>query len=332
MTHLAVIGAGAMGRNHVRVLRDILGEDLVAICDSDRGAADAVARLYGMRAYASHAELFARERPEAVVVAVPTTAHHAVVSEALAAGCHVLVEKPIAATVKEAEDLARRAVTSGLVLAVGHVERYNPAVVELRRCLPELGRVIQLCARRLGPFPRRVRDVGVVIDLATHDIDLMRMLTNSEPRRVYAETKREVHTSREDLLAAMLRFGDDSIGLLEINWLTPTKVRDLTVTGERGMFRVDYLTQDLYFFENAELTDAAWGPLGVLRGVSEGRMIRYSFPKFEPLRAELQAFVDAVRGQSAPLVSAQDGIAALRLAIALVQSAEQRRPIELVPA
>jgi predicted dehydrogenase len=331
MTKLAVIGVGAMGRSHARVARELDDVELVGVADVDGKSASRVADLYATTPYSSHLELLERTKPDAVIVAVPTGSHFAVVRDALTAGCHVLVEKPIAATLEEASALADLGARRGRVLAVGHIERYNPAVIDLRRRLAagELGRVIQVHARRLGPFPARIRDVGVVVDLATHDLDIMRFITGSEVTRVYAETKRQIHTSREDVMNALVRFVDDTMGLLEINWLTPTKIRELFVTGERGMFRVDYLTQDIYFFENAE-AGLEWSPLSVMRGVGEGPMTRYAIHKVEPLRAELEAFVRAVRqGEPGDTVSAADGCAALRLALALIQAGEEHRPVLL---
>jgi UDP-N-acetylglucosamine 3-dehydrogenase len=329
VTRVAVIGTGVMGRNHVRVLRELGEVDLVGVADANRDAAFQVAAIHNTRGYGSHQELFARERPEAVIVAAPTNSHHAVVVDALAAGCHVLVEKPIAATLEEADDLVSRAASVKRVLAVGHIERYNPAVLELKRRLNEgqLGRVFQLNARRLGPFPQRVRDVGVVVDLATHDLDVMRYLTGSEIVRVYAETRREVHTTREDLVTGLLRFEDGSVGVLQINWLTPSKIRELAVTGERGMFRADYLTQDLFFHENAEAADNNWQQITMLRGVSEGSVVQYAIQKREPLRAELEAFLRAVAGDTSGIVTGEDGRKALRLALALVESGAEGRVV-----
>jgi predicted dehydrogenase len=251
--------------------------------------------------------------------------------DALAAGCHVLVEKPIAATLAEADELVARAASAKRVLAVGHIERYNPAVLELKRRLDEgqLGRVFQLNARRLGPFPQRIRDVGVVVDLATHDLDVMRYLTGSEIVRVYAETRREVHTTREDLVSGLLRFDDDSVGVLQINWLTPSKIRELTVTGERGMFRADYLTQDLFFHENAAASEHNWQQITMLRGVSEGSMVQYAIQKREPLRSELEAFLRAVAGDASGIVTGEDGRKALRLALALVESGAEGRVVTI---
>jgi predicted dehydrogenase len=320
-----------MGRNHARVLHELPNVELVGVADSNLDAACQVGGAHATRGYGSLTELLTKERPEAVTIAVPTENHHGAVMEALEAGCHVLVEKPIAATLAQADELVAAARSAGLVLAVGHIERYNPAVLELKRRLDEgqLGRVYQFDAQRLGPFPQRVRDVGVVIDLATHDLDLMRFLTGSEIVRVYAETRRKVHTTREDMVSGLLRLEDGSVGLLQINWLTPTKIRQLTVTGERGMFRADYLTQDLFFHENAEAADHNWEQITMLRGVSEGSMVKYAIQKREPLQSELEAFMKAIGGEPAGIVSGEDGSEALRLALAMIESGDEGRVVTI---
>jgi predicted dehydrogenase len=331
MTKVAVVGAGAMGRNHARVYQAMPEVELVAVVDTDHAVAADVARVHGGRPYQELEEMLTRERPEAVSVAVPTQSHFVLASALLEAGCHVLVEKPIAATVDEALKLVAIANAARRVLMVGHIERFNPAIIELKRRLVggDLGRTFEIRARRLGPFPERIRDVGVVVDLATHDLDIMRYLTGSEPIRVYAETKREIHTSREDLFSGLLRFADDTLGVMEINWLTPTKVRDISVTGERGMFHADYLTQDLYFYENAEPDGDQWTHMSALRGVREGAMTRFAIVKKEPLRTELEAFVASVEGDRRTLVDARDGLAALEIALTLVESAEAKQVLEM---
>lgn len=321
-----------MGRNHVRAYRELLGTQLVGVADQNLAVASAVAELHGCAAYGDHRQLLSEARPEAVSVAVSTAAHFEVVRDCLQSGAHVLVEKPIAPTLEEAAQLVACAGEAGRVLMVGHIERFNPAVIELKRRLDasELGPIFSAKAQRIGPFPPRVRDVGVVIDLATHDLDVMRYLFRSEVTRVYAETRREVHTLAEDMVNALIRFENGIIGSLEINWLTPTKVRELTVTGKNGMFKADYLTQDLLFFENADQGgDRRWNPLSVLRGVREGPMTRYAIDKQEPLKNELTAFLEAASGSGGSAASAEDGTAALRLALALIESGRTGRVVEL---
>ena len=189
-----------------------------------------------------------------------------------------------------------------------------------------LGKVFQIDARRQGPFPGRIKDVGVVVDLAVHDIDIIRYVTGAEITRVYAETAQRIHETREDMVTGLLRLSDGAVGTLTINWLTPTKIRELYVTGERGMFRVDYLTQDLYFFENAAAPVGDW-PFLNLRGVNEGRMIRQVVAKKEPLRAELESFIAAVKGEKPVAVTGEDGLKSLGLAQAIVQSGLTAQPI-----
>jgi predicted dehydrogenase len=308
----AVIGLGMMGANHARVLNELPGIDLVGVADPVPEAVGRATSGRTARGYPDAAELLAAERPDLVVVAVPTSHHLPATLEALSAGAHVLVEKPIAAERAEAEQMIAAAEAAGRILTVGHIERFNPAIRELSRRLDdgELGRVFQVRAARLGPFPARVRDVGVVVDLAPHDLDVMRYLLRSEPVRMYAETEQRIHTDHEDLFTGLIKFASGAVGLLEINWLTPTKVRKLTVTGERGMYEADYLTQDLVFYANPDR-----------ELVAEGEMTRRAVTRREPLAVELSEFAAAIRAGGPPPVSPQDALVAMLLARAMVDAA-----------
>jgi predicted dehydrogenase len=318
-----------MGRNHVRVYSEIPDVELVGVADADALAAQVMAKRYGTHAYSDYVRLLDERKPDAVTLAVPTEDHLDVALRVIQRGIHLLIEKPIAFNVDQGQQIIASAEQAGVQLMIGHVERFNPAVIALKAHLTdgELGRVFQIDAHRQGPFPARVVDVGVVIDLAVHDLDVMRYVSGAEVTRVYAETERRIHSTREDLLTGLVRLDDGAIGTLTINWLTPTKIRELYVTGERGMFRVDYLTQDLYFFENAIANSGDWETLQVLRGVSEGRMIRYVVTKKEPLRAEQEAFLAAVRGEAPVAVTGRDGLKALELAQAMVASGLEHRVV-----
>ncbi len=321
-----------MGVNHARVYREMAGTELVAVADVDgervRAAfmasahgADPTAAVHG---YDDVRALLSDERIDLASVCVPTRMHYDVASELIAARIPLLVEKPLAATIEEGEQLADAAAGAGLALTVGHIERFNPAVIELKRRLDagELGRVFQVHARRVGPFPERVRDVGVVLDLAPHDIDVMRFLLGSEIVRVQAETEQRINTDHEDMLTGLLRFENGVVGVLDINWLTPTKIRELSVLGERGMFVVDYLARDLTFFENDHPRgDGGDWAAHHLKGVREGPMRRIPIEKREPLRVELEAFAASVRDGTPVAVTAADGIAAMAAAEALVRAA-----------
>lgn len=328
----AVLGVGAMGRNHVRVYADLDDVRLVGVADANAAAAERVGHVYRTASYDDHRHLLAAERPDLVSVVVPTRLHAPVVRDALEAGAHVLVEKPIAFSGAEAREMIERARDLGRTLMVGHVERFNPAVRELKRRLElgELGKVYQIHARRLGPFPARIRDVGVVIDLATHDLDVMRYLLGAEVRRLQVETEQRIHTDYEDLLSGLLKFDNGTIGVLDINWLTPTKVREISVTGERGMFVANYLTQDLYFYEN-DYAAASWDAFRAAASVTEGNMTRLRIDKREPLRVELESFVAAVRHGLPPIVSGEDGLAALALAERIVELGRANAALDDAP-
>lgn len=328
---VGVIGVGSMGRNHARVYSELEGVELVGVADADAKAADTIATKYGCSAYDDYQRLLDEGQLDAVTVAVPTVEHLEVALNVIEHGVHMLIEKPISYSVEEGKKIIEAAESKNLVLMVGHIERFNPAVIALKEKLEngELGRVFQIDARREGPFPARIQDVGVVIDLAVHDLDVMRYVTGSEIVRVYAETERRIHSTHEDLLAGLVRLSDGTVGTLAINWLTPTKIRELYVTGERGMFRVDYLTQDLFFFENATAQGADWDALRVMRGVSEGRMIRHVVAKKEPLKNEQEAFIAAVRGEESVSVTGQDGLKVLELAHAIVTSGQEHRMVEV---
>jgi predicted dehydrogenase len=331
MTRAAVVGVGMMGRNHVRVYSEMPNVELAAIVDENPALAGPLSDIYRIPLYKDYRKMVEEIKPDAVSVAVPTEFHYEVVKGLLEMGCNVLVEKPIAATLEQAWELLNLADRHNRILTVGHIERFNPAIIELKHRLDggELGRVFQVHARRVGPFPTRIQDVGVIKDLAIHDIDIMHYLTGSYVNRVYAEAKSTLHQRCEDMFVGTLHFMDNTIGLLEINWLTPTKIRELYVTGDRGMYRVNYITQDLCFFENAEFDNSEWSPLSLMRGVSEGAIIQYAIKKKEPLRSELDTFIGHLQGKANRLVSGVDAIAALKVAMALVESAGTSKTLEV---
>lgn len=317
---IAVVGAGVMGANHIRVLSELGGDvDLVGIADPDPVARAAVARRFATSAYEQPAALFDETAPDAVVVAVPTSLHHDIARDAIDRGISVLVEKPLAETLEQACELVAAAERAGVTLAVGHIERFNPAVRELERRLGdgELGRIFMLHSRRQSPFPGRIRDVGVIADLATHEVDMMRHLAGAEVAGIQSTISQVLHPSQEDIVFGLLHFENGVLGVLDVNWVTPTKVRDISVTGERGMFTVDYLRQELYFHANAAVAGPAtdrskWTP-GSYAGVHEGDMTRFHISRREPLREELLDFLDAVRTGRPPAVGGADGVRAIAL-------------------
>ena len=324
-----VVGLGMMGRNHARVYDELADEvDLIAVADPDAAAVRRSTAGRAARGYADAATMFAEEELDLVSVASPTSLHLPVVLDALAASVNVLVEKPIAGERDEAERMIAAARDAGKLLTVGHIERFNPAVRELHRRLQagELGRLFQVKATRLGPFPARIRDVGVVVDLAPHDLDIMRYVIGSDPIRLYAETERRIHTDHEDLFNGIMKFANGVVGVLDINWLTPTKRRTLTVTGERGMYVVDYINQDLIYYANSEAVHT-WENRGSLdappvTSVAEGEMARRAVRRQEPLAVELSEFARAVREGGPSPVDPHDALVALLLSKKMVEAGE----------
>jgi predicted dehydrogenase len=313
-----VVGLGVMGTHHMRVLHTLAGARLAAVVDPDGARRERARAIYpAVPAHDTLAGALAAEPLDFACVAVPAAHLAEVASEALDTGLHVLVEKPTAAGEDEARALIARAASAGRLLGSGHIERYNPAVVALKERVDQgaIGRVLHLHARRLSPFPNRQGSQGVALDLATHDIDVMRYVTGSEVTRVFAESAAPLG-EHEDILCATLRFDDGSLGLLESNWMTPTKVRQLTVLGERGMLAVDYLTQDLRLYEHPTKA-TEWDQLAGIRGGGEGDMIRFALDRREPLRVQWEQFLAAVRAGGPAPVTGEDGLAALSTAQAI---------------
>ncbi len=318
MLRAGVIGLGMMGRNHVRVLRDLDGVELVGLADpsGDRfGVGGGIPVFESPEALIDHGI-------DLAVLSAPTDDHESVGLMLAEAGVHTLVEKPLAVSYEGAVRLANAFHSRGLVGAVGHIERYNPALQQLKRRLSQgqAGHIFQVTTRRIGPYPARIRDVGVVKDLATHDIDSTAWVTESRFESVSARCASKTDTPHEDLVAA--------VGILEsgivtnhlVNWLSPMKERVVTVTGSLGAFTADTLTGDLTWFTNADVP-TEWEALSALRGVAEGDVIRYSFPKPEPLKTEHLAFRDAVLGERNDVVSMSEGVEVVRVAELFLASA-----------
>jgi len=314
-----LVGLGRMGSYHLRVLRAIAGAEVVAVVDPSPERREMVPD--GIPAYAELGDALTATPAEFACVATPAGTLVASARLALESGLSVLVEKPLATDEAAAAALVAEAERRGAVLAVGLVERCNPAVEALRALLSEdqAGRIYQAHARRLSPYPGRESPVGVALDLATHDLDVIRFVTGSEVDRVYAETAARSGAGDGDLVSATLRLESGTTGIVEVNWLTPTKVRQLAVTCEQGMFVVDYITQDLTFHQHPQV-DIEWDILRMVRGTGEGDTLRYGIARREPLVVQWERFLAALRGEGEPAASGADGLAALSIARAVEES------------
>ena len=300
MIRVGVVGVGNMGRNHARVYRELmregLGVELVGVADKDPSRARAVAEAYGTRAYTDYRDLL-REGVDAVSIAVPTTLHRIVALDFIKSGVHVLVEKPIAATYSEAMDMVREAREHGVILMVGHIERFNPAVQKFRELIERgmLGRPLVLTARRVGPLPPQIRDVGVTIDLAIHDVDVIHYVTGREIRGMTIRGGSALHPmNHEDYTVILMELEDGILGVIEANWLTPYKLRRLYATGDKAVAELDYIQQTLVL-HNSEFT------------------INVKVEKSEPLKNELRHFIECVRDNKKPLIDGEEAAGIIKM-------------------
>jgi UDP-N-acetylglucosamine 3-dehydrogenase len=296
---VGVVGVGVMGSNHARVLSEMSGVQLVGIADPDRKQRDLVTRAVGCPAF-SDMDALLRSGIDAVTIAAPTHLHHDLALECIGRGVNLMVEKPIASNVAEARAIVGAARRAGVTLMIGHVERFNPAVESIKRWVKDQD-ILSIAITRVGPFPPRMSNVGVVIDLAVHDIDLIRWFTESEIVEIQPQLSSAV-AEREDIALLQFRTASGVLAHINTNWLTPFKARNIHIAT-----RDKYLIADLLTLQVTECfgfqTDGSYS----MRHLSVG----YA----EPLRAELVAFVNAVRRGETPPVTGEEGVASLEIAM-----------------
>lgn len=314
-----LLGLGMMGRHHARVLRSLDGVNFVAAADP---GGDRHKSAKDIAIYESLDELIAAGI-DYCVVAVPTAFHESAALHLAEAGVHALIEKPLAHDYDSAARIASTFEQRGLVGGVGQIERYNAAAQQARLRIQagEIGDVLQVSTRRQGPFPGRIADVGVVKDLGSHDIDLAAWITQQEYVSVSAATVFRSGRPHEDLVAITGKLSGGTLVNHLVNWLSPFKERTTTVTGEKGALLINTLTSDLTFYANGSVP-TAWEDLARFRGMAEGDVIRYAFPKPEPLRTEHEAFRDAVLGVSDNHVSMREGLQVVAVSDAILSASE----------
>ncbi len=319
-----VIGTGSMGINHARVLSDM--GVLTAVFDIDSERSENVATRFGVEDARSVDDVLSRV--DAVVIAVPTALHDEIMERSLEMRIHALVEKPISLDPKRTRKALERYEESGTIVAAGHVERFNPAVAFARVALQkqQLGKLISLSSRRVSSFPSRVRDVGVIMDLAIHDIDVITYLAGAPVRRVYATGGRANGGDFEDHANIMLEFENGLVGTCEVNWLTPMKVRKLSLTCDKKYVEIDYIAQSLRISSHV-YTDL--DPARLYNMPSQLSEQRINPERKEPLRLEIENFIRAVEGKEKPLVSGWDGVRAVEIAQAALTSMKSGRAVEM---
>ena len=320
-TRVAVIGVGYLGQHHARLLASIEGVELVGVVDTNRARADEVTAKYGGRSFANVSDLLSRI--DAVTIAAPTIAHVELALPFLDAGIATLVEKPIASSVEDADRLIDMAERGRALLATGHTERFNPAVAA---ALPLISAPRFIEIHRLGTFPERSLDIDVIFDLMIHDLDLLLTVVRSEVVSIEAVGV-NVLTPKADIANARLRFASGCIANITASRISRERVRKARVFQEDAYVSIDYAAQELEVYRLVQRPEAGEGPSGI-----EGRGSRphiqggkVDVAREEPLRRELEDFVDAVRRGRAPGVTGRDGRDALALATRVAETMETEK-------
>lgn len=307
---VGVIGVGAMGKHHVRIYNGMRGVELVGVVDINEKTAIEVATEYNIEAFSDCDNLLKKDL-DAISIAVPTSLHKDIALKAANCGVHMLIEKPIAESLESADAIINAARHENLKLMIGHIERFNPAILKLKELISagELGELLSISCRRVGPYAPRIRDVGIIIDLAVHDIDAISHLYGKRALNVYSIAGNSFHI-QEDYASILLRYDDKKSGSVETNWLTPYKMRTLTATGTGGVASADYLEQSLDIWK------------------SEG-LIKVNIEKGEPLKNEIGHFLRSIIYDTAPEPSGEEGKYTLHAATAAIESYKQGKSISL---
>lgn len=309
---VAVIGTGFWGKNHARIYKELPSTELIAICDVNPERAKAVSEQFCTKAYTDSVQMLKNEEIQAVSVATWSTYLADEALKALNADKHVLVEKPMATNSMQAQQLNELAQQKGLHLTVGFLTRFIPGIQSIRGALEKksVGDLVCATSKRVNPWPERIGDVGVVKDSAIHDIDVMRFISQQDPVTVYAKMGSRRIKKFEDYAQIMLTYENGESAFIESNWLTPYKTRLLTVTGSEGIMKLDYITQELWIEQQAQT-------------------VQPRQPFTEPLKLELEHFVQCITEKKKPLVSGIDGVKALQIAEAATQSSTENTAVNL---
>lgn len=333
---VGVVGTGRMGALHVATYQRMENVQLVAVADPSQAARTRALRgATRVREYTGWREMFATEASslDAVSIACSSSQHAEVALAALAHGLHVLVEKPMATALPDALRMRAAALDAGRKLMIGHVERFNPAVAKLRELVQagRLGDIFRIHSTRVGPSPQGVPDTGVVLDLASHDLDVMQFVLDQGLDKVIASGGGFRHGPHEDLVTCLLHFSGGALGLLDVSWVSPEKQREIVLLGAAGSLRANYITQDVWFMESSARSSAPrWDELAFIRGDGDGAATRFGLHKVEPIRAELDAFAECIINDTAEPMGAQAGARALAGALAIRKSLRSGRAVRLL--
>jgi len=327
MLKIGIIGIGSMGKNHVRVCSEKDNIKIIGISDINKSIAKTVAKKFGIKPFFDYKEML--KEIDAAIIATPTITHYKITMDLLNYGKHVLVEKPICDNTKQAFDLVKKGEKNNLVLAVGHIERYNPATKFVKDSVTEgkFGEIITLTSKRVSNFPGRIKDVGVMMDLGIHDIDIMHFLAG-KIESVYAKAGRfNKNIEYEDYANIVLNFENNVCGIIEVNWLTPIKIRKMFLTCSENFVEIDYIDQSVTisssFFKKIDEMNLYHVPI-------QYNVNHVALEKKEPLKNEIDDFIYAIEKNKKPLSSGEDGLTALKIAEAAEKSYKTGMEVKII--
>ena len=312
---IGVIGLGNMGKNHVRNYVNLDIAELTAVCDISSEQTEYFSKKYTCKGFTDINEMIASDCVDAVSITSPTTTHYKLAKLCLENGIHVLVEKPITNNLSEAQELIDLAKSNGKTLMVGHIERYNPAVIKAKEIVDQglIGKPSCLIAKRVGAFPAQIKDMNVIIDLAVHDIDIFSYILDKSPTKIMANAGKALHNKREDYAEIFINYGDQN-GFIQVNWITPIRIRNLAITGTKGYLEINYMTQEIVMYESNYAADFDdFGEYIIKFG--EAKKTTINIDKQEPLKKELTHFIECCQTGALPTTDGTCGINALDTAL-----------------
>jgi len=329
MINVAVIGVGNMGWHHARIYSELPEAKLVAVADLNETVCQKAARQYNTKYYLDYRELLEKESIEAVSIAVPTSLHKMVALDCISRNVAVLIEKPIAGTLEDSQAIIEAATANNTPITIGHIERFNPAVQKLKELIvtQKLEQITSVVARRVGIYPPQIKDADVIVDIAVHDIDVCNFILDRLPSRIHARAGRALNGDRADFATLFMDYGEAEI-FIQVNWITPVKIRELNVTAINGYAELNYLTQKLKLYEsNYERTFDSFGDFVVKFGTPNIQEVNVQ--KGEPLKIELNQFLASLMSARPMSVTAEDGLIALKIALKAIESCQRNEIVEV---
>jgi len=332
MVKIGVIGIGVWGYNHVRVLSEVEESNLVAVSDLNNNRAKEISTRFRIpNYYSDHNKMLEKEDLDAVIIAVPSKFHKNVFLDCIKHNIAIFIEKPIADTLESADEMIIALENKNVVFTVGHIERFNPVIMKIRELIESnyAGEIYLVDTIRSGPFPKRLYDVGILADLAVHDVDIINYLIG-RIKQLYSNII--FSNGREIYAKVLFKVSETVKGSSEFSWVSPKRIREIKIHGTKGTIVGDYTNQSVWFYENADFIEGTftdYQSMVVGGSISEGKVIRFPISKSEPLKNEIKHFIYCVKNKKKPFITAEESREALKIATLIFKSGEEDKIIEV---